>query len=260
MKQRCAPYMFLFKASQDRKPILDRLPSVTEILSPFRYTYLKQKYDYAEMPKEMIFKIHGSAAHYFLEDEEGAVEHIATELSLTDKKEKFKGTIDCYDFTRGGVISDYKFLGKYKIGTYLEDFNKNALDYKRQINGYRILLEDNDYSVSGAELNCFCRDFRGYEHKQEVANQGKVYKTGNKAGQPYPKPVEPFYCFPVELYDRNEFREFFYQRIEMLMHYLREDIMPPVCEDRWGDKKCKGYCPPNEYCDYYVEKYGEEKQ
>lgn len=69
-----------------------------------------------------------------------------------------------------------------------------------------------------------------------------------------PSSSEEFFWYPVDvplppsLYD---IRIEIFQRINERYYYLSNKILPKMCEDTWGLKRCERYCFYSEICDYY---------
>ena len=97
--QRCMflPTLRSVAASLDRK--LDK-PTVTELISGTRETYLKKTTDYAITPQDHIFAMHGSAVHSICEHSSSST--VLTEFRLFN--DIFTGQIDCY----GDVLGNGK--------------------------------------------------------------------------------------------------------------------------------------------------------
>ncbi len=58
------------------------------------------------------------------------------------------------------------------------------------------------------------------------------------------------YLLPVEIMPEDEVQEYFYDKAHALIEAVTNDVMPELCdyEDRWGGRRCKGYCPVFMYC------------
>lgn len=222
-KQRCVPLPVLYRLGKTRdRSKMGGLFSVTEIINPFRYTYISLLYPYAESPLDGIWKVLGSAGHYFLDQD---FEYVLTEERLSNGL--WTGQIDAY--TEGGVLYDYKFVSVWKTANW-QPLPRDP--WTIQLNAYRELLENAGFSVKEMRVVLFSRDWRKWEAKRE---------------DNYPAPLVEIVVPKVNV------RDFMLGRIMLLYWFLGNRILPPYCDEVWkGEapygKRCEEYCSVKEVC------------
>ena len=249
---RCFPIPILKRMGQTRPAWTPAYKwSVTELLQPMRYLYLQKTQDYAEAPQDLLFKILGSAYHYFVNKDDP---DYLQEYHL--ENEFYRGTIDAYSISERGLY-DYKFVQRYKARMLTQDLEKEGKDYIWQLNAYRLLLEEKGYPVDKMVLVIVCRDHRGYEYKAELENVGK--KT--KAGKPYALPIDPCYQFCIPKIGDESIRSILRQQANELSLAFQTQILPPKCSDEetWTGKRCESYCPVNLFCPDWIKFQKEAK-
>jgi len=244
---RCYPLPVLNKMSEQREYNIEEIISgvktlsTTMLLAPTWYTYLRLTNPYFQSPHDLLFMVMGSGYHYFLEEE---MEGCLQEEKLKD--DISTGIVDLYE-EKTKTLYDYKFLGKYKIQRYLEDFDNEAHDLVYQINRYRELLEKAGHPVEKMIAVCFARDFSMGIWRRELSYVGKLKKDGS----PYKSPVAPCVQFDIP---KVNVSSWFKKRATALIGALKGNSVD-VCEeeDRWGDRRCHDYCAVNKFCSYYKE-------
>jgi hypothetical protein len=234
-------------------------PTVTELITGTRETYLKKTTDYAVNPQGVLYALHGSALHTINENHtEG---NMLTEIRLKD--DITSGKFDLYgeilDHDTGvlgdiKVTSSYKImkaLGKYKVDVltgevyksglkkgepkykkeWRDDGNKGILDWAIQLNYYRILLEEQGLSVNKMVIQAMCRD-----NNLRIANERGI----NQA----------IYLIPVNRISNCWINRYMQHKARMIKRALITGSMPLVCtpKERWYNRKCLDYCLVSVHC------------
>lgn len=243
---------------------LDRkleVPSVTELIAGARETYLKKLNDYAVNPEKQIYALHGSAVHTI---NEGYTQgNMLTEERLRDqvtsgKFDLYGQIIDASDCVLGDikVTSSYKLmkaLGIYKVEVQTGEVYKtgarkgqmktakqlrtggvrNVLEWAIQLNYYRILLEKQGFTVNKMLIQAMCRDAN-----LRIASERGIDKN--------------IYIIKINKISDVWVKKYMAKKAEDVTKALAENKVPAVCNfrQRWGNRKCLGYCDVAEFCDY----------
>ena len=184
-KQRCMflPTLRAIAKSLDRK-ITE--PTVTELISGVRETYLKKTSAYAVEPSTVLYALQGQALHSI--NEQQTYGAILSEERLKD--DITSGQFDLYGKildADDGVLGDLKItssfklmraLGIYKVKVDTGEVYKSGLkkgqpkfrmelrydgvrellDWSIQLNYYRLLLERAGFKISRMYIQALCRD------------------------------------------------------------------------------------------------------
>jgi hypothetical protein len=236
-------------------------PTVTELITGTRETYLKKTTDYAVNPQSVLYALHGSALHTINENHtEG---NMLTEIRL--KNDITSGKFDLYgkilDQDTGvlgdiKVTSSYKImkaLGKYKVAVptgkiyqsglkkgkpkykkeWRNDGVKGILDWAIQLNYYRILLEQQGWNVNKMVIQVLCRD-----NSLRMATERGI----NQA----------IYLIPINYVNDRWINRYMHHKAKVLHEALETGMMPPICtvKERWRNRKCLDYCQVADYCSY----------
>jgi len=225
MQDRCVSLPLLSYFAEHRR-VWTGKPSTTQLIQPLRSEYLKIKFDYAESPDSMVYKLLGLNIHRKLE-KTALPSHLQEEF-LED--EISTGFMDSYDGdTR--TLWDYKTIGYYKAKKIIEDIASNVLDWALQLNRYRMLLEKAGFPVERMCVQAIIRDF-GWMAK--------------KAGV-----TKAMYIIPIHMIEDEKIESYFGTKASALLSCLETNTIPPVCDDRWdNDSRCKNYCAVKSFCDY----------
>jgi len=161
-------------------------PSVTELLSGTRELYLKKITEYAVDPQKQLYALHGSAVHTITERHTSG--NMLSEERL--KNTTTTGQLDLYGQVLSNTdttLGDLKITSSYKLmralGYYKKDVEtgevyktgvkkgqpktrkelftdgvRHVLDWALQLNYYRLLLEEENYTVSSMVIQALCRD------------------------------------------------------------------------------------------------------
>ena len=236
-------------------------PTVTELIAGTRETFLKKTTDYAVDPASILYALHGQAVHSI--NERHTQGNILSEERLKD--EITSGQFDLFGKiidTDDGVLGDLKItssfklmkaLGIYKVKVDTGEVYKSGLkkgqpkfktelrfdgvrdllDWSIQINYYRLLLERVGFKISRMYIQALCRD-SGLRIAQERGSD------------------KPVYIIPINKISDHWLQRYFQHKAKALRDAINSNTLPPVCSfrERWGNRKCLGYCAAREHCPY----------
>ena len=259
-KQRC---MFLPTLRAVAKS-LDRNisePTVTELISGVRETYLKKTSAYAVDPSSVLYALQGQALHSI--NELNTQGEILSEERLKD--DITSGQFDLYGKILDadeGVLGDLKVtssfklmraLGIYKVKVDTGEIYKSGLkkgqpkfrtelrydgvrdllDWAIQLNYYRLLLERAGFKISRMYIQAICRDA-----SLRIAAERGIDK--------------PVYIIPINKISDHWLNRYFQHKAKILREAIKSKTLPPICSyrERWGNRKCLGYCAARENCPY----------
>lgn len=239
-------------------------PTVTELISGVRETYLKKTTAYAVNPQSVLYSLHGQAVHTIHEDNMDG--EILGEIRLNDKITS--GKFDLFGKiidNEEGVLGDLKVTSSYKImkalGIYKEDvetgeFYKSGLkkgqpktrkifrydgvrhvwDWSVQLNYYRRLLEEAGFHVQRMFIQALCRD--------------NSLKTAAERGI-----TKPVYIIPIHRISNHWLDKYFGTKAKLLQQAIRTKRLPSPCslKETWEGKKCLEYCDARENCPHAQE-------
>ena len=236
-------------------------PTVTELIVGTRETFLKKTTDYAVEPASVLYALQGQAIHSI--NERHTQGNILSEERLKDditsgQFDLFGKILDDND----GVLGDLKVTSSFKLmkalGIYKQkvatgevyksglkkglpkfrselrfDGVRDLLDWAIQLNYYRMLLEHSGFTVNRMFIQALCRD-SGLRIAQ---------------GRGISKPV---YIIPINKISDHWLTRYFQHKAKLLRDAIRSNILPSVCSfrERWGDRKCLGYCATRPNCPY----------
>jgi len=203
---RCYPLAMLRRIVNGRRE-WKGIPSATEIIKNTRQAYLMNKEDYEEKPDQHTLALLGTIFHSTVE----------MDFERMTYKSMFTGLPDWYDKETGELI-DYKVSGEYKYK------KKDYKDYTLQLNMYRLLLEQEGFSVKSMKIAFIVRD-------------GSLTRNGT------------FKWIDIPFITDEEIVDWAYIRSSNLKLAIEMDATPPICEDTWGGRLCKTYCPVKNKCD-----------
>ena len=236
-------------------------PTVTELIAGTRETFLKKTTDYAVDPASILYALHGQAVHSI--NERYTQGNILSEERLKD--DITSGQFDLFGKildSDEGVLGDLKItssfklmkaLGIYKVKVNTGEFYKSGLkkgqpkfrselrfdgvrdllDWAIQLNAYRILLENAGFKVNRMVIQALCRD-SGLRISQERGISKSVY------------------IIPINKISERWLARYFQHKAKTLREAVNSNTLPPVCSfrERWGNRKCLGYCAARENCPY----------
>ena len=236
-------------------------PTVTELISGVRETYLKKTSSYAVEPASILYALQGQAIHSI--NEQQTYGAILSEERLKD--DITSGQFDLFGKildTDDGVLGDLKVtssfklmkaLGIYKVKVDTGEIYKSGLkkgqpkfktelrydgvrdllDWSIQLNYYRLLLERAGFKISRMYIQAICRDA-----SLRIAAERGIDK--------------PVYIIPINKISDHWLNRHFQHKAKLLREAIKSKTLPPVCSfrERWGNRKCLGYCAARENCPY----------
>ena len=239
-------------------------PTVTELISGVRETYLKKTTDYAIDPQKTLYALQGQAVHTLNENcTEG---EILSEVRLKDaitsgKFDMYGKILDESDGTLGDlkVTSSYKLmkaLGIYKVDVETGEFFKtgarkgqpktrkelrydgvrHVMDWAIQLNYYRMLLEKAGFTVKRMVIEALCRD-----NSLRIASERGIDQA--------------VYLIPIGKISDRWLTRYFTAKAKRLQEALDTKKLPAVCSarERWHNRKCLDYCDARLHCPYAQE-------
>ena len=236
-------------------------PTVTELIAGIRETYLKKTSAYAVAPASILYALQGQAIHSI--NEQQTYGAILSEERLKD--DITSGQFDLFGKildTDEGVLGDLKVtssfklmraLGIYKVKVDAGEIYKSGLkkgqpkfktelrydgvrdllDWSIQLNYYRLLLERAGFKISRMYIQAICRDA-----SLRIAAERGIDK--------------PVYIIPINKISDHWLSRYFQHKAKLLREAITSKTLPPVCSfrERWGNRKCLGYCAARENCPY----------
>lgn len=230
-------------------------PSTTQLLKGTREATFEIVYPYYIEPQKAIFRIIGTKGHGLLDQYVGNNE--LGEIRIAD--EISSGAFDFYDPETGDLF-DTKTSGSYKIrkamGLYQvdvptgevyktgekkgqpktkkewrDDGYRDCLDWKIQLNDYRLKLESCGFSVKRMFIEALARD-----GGVRAAAQNGVEQNGT--------------LIPIGRIPDRHIKFYMQTKRDRLIEALNIGTIPARCKSRetWNGRKCQGYCNVSEYC------------
>ena len=207
-------------------------PSVTQLINPTRMEYLKLTEDWAVTPKDMAFALLGIRHHSKLEDAAKLL-GLDAEVKLTGEVSGILDLLEPDELNGGFKLIDYKTWGSYAVAKNigLKDSGNDIEDVQWQLNYYRMLAEEAGIKVSRLFVQVCVRDGGTYVAK----------KNGIE---------EKLMLLQIDKLEDSKVKRFFSAKRFALMNALENKSLPELCEvnERWGGRRCKGYCPVAEHC------------
>ena len=236
-------------------------PTVTELIAGTRETFLKKTTDYAVEPASILYALHGQAVHSINERHtQGSIlseERLKDEIT-SGQFDLFGKILDADDGVLGDlkITSSFKLmkaLGIYKVKVDTSEIYKSGLkkgqpkfktelrfdgvrdllDWSIQINYYRLLLERAGFKINRMYIQAICRDA-----SLRIAAERGITKS--------------VYIIPINKISDHWLNRYFQHKAKVLRDAINSDTFPPVCSfrERWGNRKCLGYCAARENCPY----------
>lgn len=236
-------------------------PTVTELIAGIRETYLKKTSAYAVAPASILYALQGQAIHSI--NEQQTYGAILSEERLKDditsgQFDLFGKILDSDEGVLGDlkVTSSFKLmkaLGIYKVKVDTGEVYKSGLkkgqpkfkaelryddvrdllDWAIQLNYYRMLLERVGFKVSRMFIQALCRD-----SGLRIAAERGITKS--------------IYIIPINKISDHWLSLYFQHKAKLLRAAIKSKTLPPICSfhERWGNRKCLGYCAARENCPY----------
>ena len=196
--------------------------------------YLQITKPFAVDPFDQAFALLGTRHHGRLEAVAKKIEGLEAEVQL---KGEVSGILDLLEPINGGEsyrLIDYKTFGSYPVAKLLDIKEGGDIDRRKlalQLNNYRLMAQELGFNI--AELKC-----------QITVRDGNTY-SARRNGIDF-----NLIMLPVEIMDDDFVREYFLTKAYQLTTALKKGELPELCpyEERWGGRRCKGYCNVMMYC------------
>ena len=246
-------------------------PTVTELIAGTRETYLKKTSAYAVDPASVLYALQGQAIHSINElNTQGAIlseERLKDDIT-SGQFDLFGKILDADDGVLGDlkITSSFKLmkaLGIYKVKVDTGEVYKSGLkkgqpkfrtelrydgirdllDWAIQLNYYRMLLENVGFTVSKMYIQVICRDA-----SLRIAAERGIDKT--------------VYIIPINKISNHWLNRYFQHKAKVLQNAIRTKTLPSICSfrERWGNRKCLGYCSARENCPYAQKLQSQNKE
>lgn len=246
--------------------------SVTELMRGTRESYLLKMYNYAVDPHKLLLAAEGTALHYYNEKNIQKENWLITEERFAN--DIASGQIDTYGYIFNNkelVICDYKLTSTYKIAkalgygytniTTTEQYKSGAkkgqfktkkvwtdqnvkyrMDWAKQQNFYRILLEEQGYRVDGMYIQAYARDY-------SAASAAKTNITKSQ------------YVIKLNKISDHWLKLWFREKQRRITEALANHKLPPLCtpKETWNGLKCERYCDVAEICKQFQEQQQQTK-
>ena len=139
----------------------------------------------------------------------------------------YKAKVDTGEVYKSGAK---KGLPKFKT-EFRFDGVRDLLDWAIQLNYYRMLLERAGFKISRMYIQALCRD-----SGLRIAAERGITK--------------PVYIIPVNKISDHWLTRYFQHKAKLLQKAIATNTLPKVCSfrERWGNRKCLGYCAARENC------------
>jgi hypothetical protein len=224
--RRCLTLPTLYEAAKDRP--WNGNPSTTQLLNPFRQSYLKIKYDYWIKPEDRAFAILGVRHHAILE-KSARLHDLMAELQLKGDTE-ITGILDLLEphesLPGAFVLTDYKTWGAAAVVKF-----DTKSDVVYQLNHYRVLVNR----------------ILAPDYVERLQVQVTVRDGGTKSA--YAAGIEKrILILEVPIMADDFVLKYFDERSAKFLSYVNGNMLPPICEDTWAGRRCRGYCDVFENC------------
>ena len=194
--------------------------STTDLISSVQAVVLKNRYkneiENLIDPIERIWRVFGSAGHYFLE--KGKIKGDLVEKRFCHEKLDFSGKIDHW-CCKNKVLTDYKFTKTWAL-----IFEDGLIDYEKQLVINAFLMEQKEIEINKIQLQLFLKDWSKLSYER-----GKYDISSDVMIVDYGKP--DFNDMPVDNYIYYKYNEF--EKYEKVI-----DTDLPKCSEeyRWAEK------------------------
>lgn len=208
-------------------------PSTTQLLNPTRLEYLMITKDYAIDPFEQAFALLGTRHHGRLEQVAKKIEGLKSELKLDGEVSGILDLLEPLDGDKYRLI-DYKTFGSYAVAKQLNlkensEYDRHKLEL--QMNNYRLMAQGMGFDVAELKCQITVRDGGTYSAKQNGIDK-------------------KLYLLDVKILEDDYVQSYFTDKAMKLITALDKNEMPELCDyqERWGGRRCKGYCNVSDYC------------
>ena len=206
--------------------------STTQLLNPTRLEYLQLTKPFTVDPFDNAFSLLGTRHHQMLEAVAKKIEGLEPEKYLKGDTTGILDLLEPLDDNCYRLI-DYKTFGSYAVAKLLGlkengDYDKYKLAL--QLNNYRVLVREIGFDVTEIYAQVTVRD-------------------GNTVSSKKNRVMANLYLIPVEIMPDDQIKEYFLSKAYALQTALDTGITE-LCnyEERWGGRRCKGYCSVAEFC------------
>jgi len=260
MGDRCATRSYLQLISKER--VWTGKPSTTQLINGTMCAFLRLTNDYAIMPGDRSFMIHGTKGHGVLEGSDD--EYSILEERFSGEDTDITGIADVLECEGGkNILIDYKTSGSFKVakalGFYIaeeetgevyksgkrkgeaktrkilkkDDIKIDRWEWEMQLNKYRIEFEKRGFKVDDLKIMCVVRDGNTY-----IARSRGVFRN--------------IYYFKINRIPDSEVLSYFNRKKIALETALVLGKAREICtaQENWDGIKCQNYCEVAEFCQY----------
>ncbi len=207
--------------------------STTQLLNPTRLEYLQITKPFTVNPFDQAFALLGTRHHGRLEAVAKKIEGLEAEKAL---KGEVTGILDLLEPINGldtYRLIDYKTFGSFAVAKLLD--KKDGGEYDR----HKLALQLNNYRIMASALG-----FNIVEIKAQVTvRDGGTFSAKNNGID------RNLYLLPVDILADDDVQDYFSDKAYALQQALITNTSE-LCqyEERWGGRRCKGYCSVFMYC------------
>lgn len=219
----------------------EQIPSTTQLLNGTLYNYLELTNDYALAPSSLLWATYGTGVHAGLDGNLGENSLGSDDLAGLRSSVGVAGLPDFYVFENGRhTLWDYKSTTPFKVQKWLEG---DRFDWTYQINHYRVELAERGYAVDEMKIQTFIKGYTPRMHRS-------LAKYLEAAGY---DPTDAGPVLVVDVIPDNVIKEYFTRKKSELLSALSGGQAAPCTDhERWGGRKCNGYCSVSEFCPFAV--------
>ncbi len=228
---RCLSLPTLYSIGRTR--VWNGKPSTTQLLNPTRLEYLQLTKDFAIDPYDQAFALLGTRHHQKLEAVAKKLEGLEAEKYLDGE---ISGIADLIEPINGGDqyrMIDYKTFGSFAVAKLLD--LKDGGEYDRlklelQMNNYRLMAQSLGFDIVELKAQITIRD-------------GNTFSARNNGID------KNIYLLSVKILPDDKVQEYFATKAYALKKAI-ETNQTELCnyEERWGGRRCKGFCSVYMYC------------
>lgn len=218
----------------------EQIPSTTQLLNGTQYSFLEVTNDYALKPSQLVWATYGTGIHSGLDGNLGENSFGSLDLQGLRSSVGVAGLPDFYVSENGKhCLWDYKSTTPFKVQKWLEG---DRFDWTYQVNHYRVELKEKGYQIDRLYIQTF---MKGYSPKMNRS----VAKLLAVAGY---DPEDSAPVLEVDVVSDAEIKKYFTEKKAELMAALKDNEWGKPCSDheRWGGRKCKGYCSVSHLCQF----------
>ncbi len=274
MGERCLTKPTLKAVARQRE--WNGIPSTTQLLRGTYEAMLMIKANYAENPKESMFKLLGTGVHKGLDDEateEGTLGESQLQRQVLDG---VSGLADLLETENGlNILTDYKVSGSFKIakalGLYFvlreTDEVYKARGSITMPDGTKRDMKPGDKKMEKVWVTNFknqdCRDWilqlNHYRLMLEAAGRTvhmmriqAIARDGGTMAAANWGITERVYMIPIPILPDAEVTAYFAAKRDALIAAVEMGDWDTKCspEETWDSRKCKSFCNVREFCKF----------